>query len=48
VVIGSNVRWGTSFKLIPDRPEFTAYSARIAARPAAKRAQDKDEALAKA
>ena len=48
VVIGSNVRWGTLFKLLPERPEFTAYSARIAARPAAKRAEEKDQALAKA
>jgi glutathione S-transferase len=47
VVIGSNIRWGTIFKLIPERPEFTAYSARIAARPAAKRAEEKDQALAK-
>jgi glutathione S-transferase len=43
VVIGSNVRWGTIFKLIPERPEFTAYSARIAARPAAQRAEAKDK-----
>jgi glutathione S-transferase len=45
VVVGSNIRWGTMFKLIPERPEFTAYSARIAARPAAKRADDKDAKL---
>jgi glutathione S-transferase len=35
------------FKLIPERPEFMAYAARIAARPAAKRAEEKDQALAK-
>jgi glutathione S-transferase len=46
VVIGSNIRWGTIFKLIPERPEFAAYSARIAARPAAQRAQEKDKAMA--
>jgi glutathione S-transferase len=46
VVIGSNIRWGTMFKLIPERPEFTAYAARIAARPAAQRADAKDKALA--
>src|SRR3954465_9889050 len=46
VVIGSNVRWGTIFKLIPERPEFTAYAARIAARPAAQRADAKDKEMA--
>src|SRR3954464_9614194 len=45
VVIGSNVRWGTIFKLVPERPEFVAYSARIAARPAAQRAEAKDNEL---
>ena len=46
VVIGANIRWGMIFKMIPERPEFTAYAARIAARPAAQRAQAKDEELA--
>jgi glutathione S-transferase len=46
VVIGSNIRWGTIFKLIPERPEFSAYAARIAARPAAQRAEAKDKQLA--
>ena len=45
VVIGSNMRWGTIFKLVPERPEFVAYAARIAARPAAQRAEAKDKAL---
>lgn len=45
VVIGANIRWGTIFKLIPERPEFRAYSDRIAARPASQRAQRKDEEL---
>ncbi len=48
VVIGSTIRWGTLFKLIPERPEFMAYAARIAARPAAQRAQAKDKELAAA
>jgi glutathione S-transferase len=48
VVIGSTLRWGTLFKLIPERPEFAAYVARIAARPAAQRAQVKDKELAAA
>jgi len=48
VVIGSNIRWGTMFKLIPERKEFTDYAARIAARPAAKRAEAKDKELSAA
>jgi glutathione S-transferase len=48
VVIGSNIRWGTIFKLIPERKEFTDYSARIAARPAAQRAEARDKELAAA
>jgi glutathione S-transferase len=45
LVIGSNIRFGTMFKLIPERPEFSAYAARIAARPAAQRADAKDKSL---
>ena len=45
MVIGSGVRWGTMFKLMPDRPEFGPYVARISARDAAKRAHEKDETL---
>jgi glutathione S-transferase len=48
VVIGSQLRWATIFKLIPERKEFTDYVARFAGRPAVKRAQAKDEQLAKA
>ena len=48
VVIGSNLRWATMFKLISERKEFTDYVARFADRAAAKRAQAKDEQLAKA
>lgn len=48
VVIGANIRWGMIFKMIPERKEFLDYAARIAARPAAQRAQKKDEELAKA
>jgi glutathione S-transferase len=47
VVIGSGLRWGMMFKLIPARPEFTVYVDRLNARPAVKRAQDKDAALGK-
>ena len=46
VIIGANIRWGTMFKLLPERPEFTAYAARIAARPAAQRAEAKDKEFA--
>ena len=45
VIVGSNVRWGTAFNLIPPRKEFTAYAARVAERPAAKRAEAKDKEL---
>ncbi len=46
VVIGSNIRWGMMFKMMPERKEFTDYVARIAARPAAQRAEAKDKELA--
>jgi glutathione S-transferase len=45
VVIGSGLRWGMIFKMVPERPAFTAYVARLAERPALKRALAKDEAL---
>jgi glutathione S-transferase len=48
VVIGSTLRWGTIFKMIPERKEFADYVGRFVDRPAAKRAQAKDEELAKA
>ncbi|HEY6255404.1 MAG TPA: glutathione S-transferase family protein [Xanthobacteraceae bacterium] len=46
VVIGSGIRWGMMFKGVPERPEFVAYARRIAERPAAKRATQKDQDLA--
>jgi glutathione S-transferase len=45
VTIGATIRWGMMFKLIPERPEFTAYAERIAARPAAQRAEAKDKEM---
>jgi glutathione S-transferase len=48
VVIGSGVRWGVQFKLLPERPEFVAYAARVAERPALQRAEAKDRELAAA
>ncbi len=35
VIIGSGLRWGMMFKLIPERPEFTAYVGRLNERPGA-------------
>lgn len=45
VIIGSALRWGMMFKLVPERPEFTAYVARLSERPALKRATEKDAKL---
>jgi glutathione S-transferase len=45
VVIGSGLRWGTMFKLIPERDEFKAYVGRLTERPALKRAIEKDAKL---
>jgi glutathione S-transferase len=47
VVIGSGLRWGTMFKLVPERSEFSAYIARLKERPALKRATEKDASLQK-
>ncbi|HEY2226623.1 MAG TPA: glutathione S-transferase family protein [Xanthobacteraceae bacterium] len=46
VVIGSVMRFGMMFKGIPERPEFLTYAGRLAERPAAKRASQKDQELA--
>jgi glutathione S-transferase len=48
VVIGSGLRWGTMFKLLPERAEFKPYMATLAERPALRRATEKDAALQKA
>jgi len=48
VVIGSTLRWGMLFKIVPERPEFLAYTGRLTERLAFKRAQQKDEQLAAA
>ncbi|MGC2409709.1 MAG: glutathione S-transferase family protein [Methyloceanibacter sp.] len=45
VVIGSTLRWGMMFKLLPERPEFTAYIARLQQRPALQRAVALDQDL---
>jgi glutathione S-transferase len=48
VVIGSQIRWGMMFKMLPERKEFADYAARIAARPAVQRAEAKDKAMSAA
>jgi glutathione S-transferase len=45
VIIGSGLRFGTMFKLIPERPEFAGYIARMGERPALKRSTEKDKKL---
>jgi glutathione S-transferase len=46
IVIGSGLRYGMMFKLVPERKEFLDYAARIAARPSAQRAEAKDKDIA--
>lgn len=46
VVIGSGLRWGMFTEAIPERPEFTAYVARLGERPAQQRAMAADMELA--
>jgi glutathione S-transferase len=48
VVVGSGLRWGMLFKLMPERAEFTTYVGRLSQRPALQRATKKDEELAAA
>ncbi len=48
VVVGSGLRWGMMFDLIPKRPEFVAYVGRLEQRPALQRATAADQALAAA
>ena len=48
VIIGSTLRWGMMFKMVPERPEYTAYTNRLATRPALQRAEAKDKELAAA
>lgn len=47
VVIGSDLRWGMMFKMLPEWPEFIAYTNRLAQRPALQRQIAKDEELAR-
>jgi glutathione S-transferase len=45
VYVGASIGFGTQFGIIPPRDAFSAYLARITARPAAQRARDIDDAL---
>jgi len=45
IVVGSTLRWGMMFKLIPERPEFKAYVARLEQRPALQRVTEADQKL---
>ena len=47
VVLGSALRWGMMFNLLPKRPEFAAYVGRLEQRPALERATALDQELAK-
>jgi glutathione S-transferase len=48
VVVGSTLRWGLMFSLLPTRPEFMAYVGRLEQRPALHRATALDQQLAAA
>jgi glutathione S-transferase len=46
VVLGSTLRWGMMFGILPKRPEFVAYVGRLEQRPALNRAVALDQELA--
>jgi glutathione S-transferase len=48
VVVGSALRWGMMFSLLPTRPEFIAYVGRLEQRPALQRTTALDQQLAAA
>jgi glutathione S-transferase len=48
VVVGSTLRWGMMFSLLPTRPEFMAYVGRLEQRAALQRATALDQQLAAA
>ncbi|MBC8013963.1 MAG: glutathione S-transferase family protein [Methyloceanibacter sp.] len=48
VIVGSTLRWGMMFGLLPKRPEFVAYVGRLEQRPAMQRATALDQELAAA
>ncbi|TDH64150.1 glutathione S-transferase family protein [Dankookia rubra] len=48
VLWGGALAWTMMFGVVPKLPEFTAYSARVTARPAVQRVRERDAALAAA
>ncbi len=46
VVLGSTLRWGMMFDLLPKQPEFVDYVGRLEQRPALQRATELDQQLA--
>ena len=46
ILLGSALGWMLQFKLLPERPSFTAYAGRIAGRASARKVNDEDAALA--
>jgi glutathione S-transferase len=46
VLWGTGLGWTMMFKVVPERPEFVEYAARVKARPAYQRATEQDAALA--
>jgi len=44
VYVGSQIGWGLMFETIPKRPAFADYAGRLQSRPAAKRANELDDA----
>ncbi|WGW04970.1 glutathione S-transferase family protein [Tropicibacter oceani] len=47
VFLGSQIAWGRQFGTVPDRKGFDGYIGRIMSRPAARRAQELDDAAGK-
>jgi glutathione S-transferase len=45
VYLGSAIRWTLQFGILPERPEFSSYVARLLERPACKRAMSKDKEI---
>lgn len=46
VLWGVALRWGMMFGIVPERPVFVDYAERISSRPAARRVEERDAALA--
>ena len=46
ILWGTALGWTTMFKLIPERPEFTAYMQRVLGRPSVAKVNEEDAALA--